>query len=407
MSYTFRHHTLANGLTIIAESSPSAHSAAVGFFVKTGARDESTRDMGVSHFLEHMMFKGAEGLSAEDLNRAFDEIGARNNAFTSNEMTCFYAHTLPEALPRATELLGRMLRPSLRQEDFDTEKNVILEEIAMYKDIPSFVLFEAAVEKHFGAHPLAHRVLGTTDSITALPRDRMRAYFDARYAADNTAVALAGRVDFDAACRQVDSLCGGWAATGVSRDPAVPPPVGGEFTQRMDSVNRGYLIAMAPAPSASDDRRYAAALLAAILGSSDNSRFHWALVEPGLAESAQASFDPHDGYGEFIVFAAADPDRLDEVWDVMQREMATLRDSLQESDLARLRAKVATAATLSGERPLDRMQRLGRLWTTLGRYQSLDEELDCINAVTLDDLRAVADTWPLSMVTVGRLLPKV
>lgn len=406
MSYSFHKHTLPNGLTIIAEVSRSAHSAGAGFYVKTGARDESTIDMGVSHFLEHMMFKGTEGLSAEELNKAFDEIGARNNAFTSNEMTCFHAHALPEALPRVIELLGRMLRPSLRDEDFDTEKGVILEEIAMYKDNPFFVLYEAAIEKHFGTHPLSHRVLGTTESITALPRNRMKAYFDSRYAADNTVVSLAGNLDFDAACRQIEQLCGHWVATGVSRDTAKPPIAGGTFELRQESVNRGYLIGLCPAPAMDDEQRYPAALLAAILGTPDNSRFHWSLVEPGIADQVQASFDPHDGFGEFIVFATADPDRLDEAWSIMQRDMHALADSLEEKDLERLRAKAATGATLGGERPMDRMHRLGRLWTYLGKHQTLEDEVARINAVTVSDIRDVCRAWPMNMVTVGRLLPK-
>lgn len=405
MSYTFHRRVLPNGLTIIAEVSPSAHTAAAGYFVKTGARDESRDVMGVSHYLEHMMFKGTAGLSAEELNRAFDEIGARNNAFTSNEMTCFYAHALPERLPRALELLSRMMRPSLNQADFDTEKGVILEEIAMYKDNPFFVLYEASIEKHFGAHPLSHRVLGTTETIQALRSDQMRTYFESRYSADNTVLALAGRVDFDAVCDQVGSLCADWRPTRVSRDNAPPPLSGGEFTLRNDKVTRGYLLAMCPAPAVDDDRRYAAALLAQVLGAPDNSRLHWALIEPGIAEEAQASFDPHDGFGEFFVFASGEPSRLDEVWSIIGREMGGLVASLAQDDLDRLRNKLITSATVGGERPQDRMHRLGRLWTYLGRYATLEEELDRLAAVTLHDLRAVHDAFPLKPVTVGRLLP--
>src|SRR3954469_14987770 len=127
MPLTFRQHTARNGLRIIAEVDPAAHSAAAGFYVKTGARDESTPVMGVSHFLEHMMFKGTADITAEELNRRFDEIGARNNAFTSNEMTCFYAHLLPEYFHQGVDLLARMMRPALKPADFTTEKGVILE----------------------------------------------------------------------------------------------------------------------------------------------------------------------------------------------------------------------------------------------------------------------------------------
>src|SRR3954468_15672037 len=326
MPLTFQQHKLATGLTIIAEVDPAAHSAAAGFYVKTGARDETTPVMGVSHFLEHMMFKGTADISAEELNRRFDAIGARNNAFTSNEMTCFYAHLLPEYLPQGMELLGKMMRPALKPADFDTEKGVILEEIAMYKDSPFWVLYEACVERHFGGHPLSHRVLGTAESITALHRDQMQSYFDNRYSADNTIVALAGRVDFDSVCRDIERLCGAWAPTRVGRDNSSPALAGGTFEMKSEKVNRAYMLALCAAPGIGDQRRYAAALLAQIVGNPDNSRFHWSLIEPGLAEEAQASYDPHDGFGEFFVFASGDPERADEIWGVIQKELAGLVD---------------------------------------------------------------------------------
>jgi predicted Zn-dependent peptidase len=405
MPVTFEQTTLPSGLTIVSETDPEAHSAAAGFFVKTGARDESGQIMGVSHYLEHMMFKGTERLSAHDLNKAFDDMGARNNAYTTSEMTCFYAHILPERLTECVDLLAHMLRPALRDSDFTTEKGVILEEIAMYKDNPYWVLFEATLERHFGSHPMAHRVLGTDETIKALQRDQMQRYFDTRYSADNTVVALAGRLDFARAVDQIAGLCAGWGRTGAGRETSRPRAGGGEFTMRDPKVTRGYLLGIADAPSLDDDRRYPAALLAQVLGASDNSRLHWSLIETGLAEEAVAAFEPHDGTGEFLVYAFGDPERLDEIWGVVRREIEGLVSSLTESDLERLRNRLATAVTLGGERPADRMQRIGRLWTYLRSYRPLEEELERINGVTLRDLRAVADAFPLMPQTLGRMLP--
>lgn len=405
MPVTFKQRLAPNGLRIIAEVDPEAHSAAAGFFVRTGARDEQTPLMGVSHFLEHMMFKGTEEISADDLNRRFDEIGARNNAYTSTEMTCFYAHVLPERLPDADELLAKMMRPALRQDDFDREKNVILEEIAMYKDEPYWVLYEHVMEKHYGANPLGHRVLGTTESIQALSRDQMRSYFDRRYSADNTVVALAGRLDFDAAADQIQSLCASWTPTRVGRDAAAPKVGAGDVDLKKDNVTRAYMLGVAQGPAIQDDRRYAAALLSQVLGAADNSRLHWALIEPGLAQEAQAAFDAHDGTGDFYVYASGDPERADEIWSVVLREIRGLADSVTPDDLERLRNKLATGVTVGGERPADRMQRLGRLWTYLGRYTTLEEELDRINRVTLQEMRDVAAAFPLEPLTTGRLLP--
>ncbi len=405
MPVTFEQAVLPNGLTVVGEVDPSAHTSACGFFVRTGARDEEPRLMGVSHFLEHMMFKGTAKRSADDVNREFDEIGANYNAYTSAEITCFYASMLPPYFEKGADILADILRPALRQGDFDTEKGVILEEIAMYKDNPFWVLYEAALEKYFGAHPLAHRVLGTDDTIRALKRDEMQRYFDARYSADNTVVAVAGKVDFPRAVEQFARLCGGWGNTGATRDTRAPGTGDHEFTVKDPKVNRAYLLMITPGPSATDPRRYAAGMLAQVLGGGDNSRLHWALVEPGIAEEAASSFDPRDGCGDYYVFASCDPERADEVWGLVEKELSGLVASLTPDDLERLRNKTATSVTLAGERPAGRMQRLGRMWTYERTYRPLEKELDAINAVTLDDLRSVAADFPFRPRTVGRMLP--
>jgi predicted Zn-dependent peptidase len=401
----FQQRILSNGLTVIAEPDSEAHSAAVGFFVKTGARDEPTTLMGVSHFLEHMMFKGTAKRSATELNQAFDDIGARNNAYTSHEVTCFYAHILPEHAETATELIGDMLRPALRQDDFDTEKGVILEEIAMYKDSPFWVLYEEVASKRFGDHPLGHRVLGTNESINEMQRDAMQGYFDNRYSADNTVVSLGGKIDFDRSCDLIEQYCGSWSATGVTRDNTAPKIQSTRINMEDDRFGRAYMLMLSPGPSAQDDRRYAATLLTQILGAADNSRLHWALIENGLAEEAQAGFEAHDGVGEFYVYASGDPERIEEIEQITQREIANLVDSFAQDDLDRLKSKFATSFTIGAERPADRMQRLGRRWTLLSEYRSLEDELELIRGVTLDDIRGVFEAFPFTPSTVGVLRP--
>lgn len=405
MPVTFESATLPNGLTIISETDPDAHTAACGFFVKAGARDEATEVMGVSHFLEHMMFKGTQRRTADDVNREFDEIGASYNAYTTNEMTCFYATVLPERLREATDILGDILRPALRQEDFDAEKGVILEEIAMYKDNPFWVLYEHTMERYYGVHPMAHRVLGLDTTIEPLKRDQMLEYFSHRYSADNTVVALAGRLDFRATVAQVEGLCGKWRNTGARRANGAVRVADDTFEMRDEKVNRCYMLMLSPAPAVQDDRRYAAMMLAKLLGDEGNSRLHWALIETGLADEAQASYDPHDGLGDYFVFASCPPERRDEVWGVVEKELKALAGSMTEHDLEMLRNKLATTVTLAGERPGGRMQRLGRTWTYLGEHLTLEEELTRINAVKLRDVQAVLEAFPFSPRTVGTLLP--
>lgn len=405
MAVEFRKAVLENGLTLVGEIDPEARTAACGFFVKTGARDEAGPLMGVSHFLEHMMFKGTEKRSADDVNRDFDDLGAQYNAYTSSEITCFYASTLPEHIYSAAEILSDILRPALREDDFNTEKNVILEEIAMYKDNPFWVLYERSMEEYYAEHPLAHRVLGTDDTIKAMACEAMRAYFNDRYSADNTTVALAGRMDFDAMAEQLGGVCSAWARTGAMRDNGAPSCRERDFELRDAKVHRGYLLMLSPAPSLQDDRRYAAMLLAQVLGDPGNSRLHWELVETGIAEEAQAAYDPRDGCGDFYVYASGDPSRLVEMEKIASREIERVMETTTEDDLERLRNKLATGVTLAGERPGGRMQRLGRLWTYLGSYTTLEDELARINAVTLEDLRAVYEAFPFRPRTVGRMLP--
>jgi predicted Zn-dependent peptidase len=405
MTVAHRQFTLPNGLRIEAEVDPSAATASVGYFFRTGARDERPELMGVSHFLEHMMFKGSAKRGAEKVNQDFDSIGANHNAFTSTELTAYYAHVLPEHVPAATEILSDILRPALRDADFTEEKGVILEEIAMYEDQPPWVLYERMMELLYGSHPLAHRVLGTKDTIRDLDRNSMRRYFDDRYSADSCTVAAAGRIDFDGLVRDVRNLCGSWKATGQSRDYPTWTPLARDETIRLKNATRHYLMLAAPAPGINDPWRYRAALLADILGDGDGSRLHWALTETGLAEDAGSSYDGHDGTGEFLVTAACDPKDAAEVERIARREIDGLVESLNEDDLVRSRSKIATSFTLSSERPHGRMLRLGMLSTYRAPYLTLDEELARVERITLDDLRTYAERWPIAPCVAARLVP--
>lgn len=406
MSITYRETTLPNGLRIVAEVMPAAHTAGLGFFVKTGARDEDAAIMGVSHFLEHMMFKGTEHRTAAEVDRHFDEIGAEHNAFTSAEMTAFWAHCLPEHLPRAEEILSDIMRPALRSEDFDAEKSVILEEIAMYMDHPFWVLYERAMEEYYGKHPLSHRVLGTNESITALERDRMLEYFQSRYSADNTVIALAGNVDFDETTARIAEHCGDWPRTEARRTMPAHSMQPSEFTIEQANVNRHYTLMVAPGPAMSDDHRYAASILSHILGDSDGSRLYWALVDTGLAEEAVAQYEGRDGTGEMLIFFACSPADASEVRAVTLAEIRKFGDDLTEDDLERTRSKMATSVTLAGEQPAGRMRRLGRQRMYRDDYRSLEDELDCINAVTLDELRETLEAFPIDPIVTAHLAPQ-
>lgn len=405
MAIEFKKTELPNGLTILAECDPDAHTSAVGFYVKAGARDEDSPLMGVSHFLEHMMFKGTATRAAEQVDEQFDDLGAEHNAYTTSELTAFYAHCLPEKLESATEILADILRPALRDQDFTDEKKVILEEIAMYQDQPFWVLYEQLMENYYRAHPLSHRVLGTTDTITQMQCTQMRDYFSHWYSADNTVVALAGKVDFDAMVRRIGEWCGPWKRTGVKRNKVMPMIETDELTIHSDKVHVQYGMMLCPAPALQDDRRYAAGALSMILGDDEGSRLYWSLIETGIADEAVVSYDGRDGVGHYVVLWVCAPENATEVERIIREQIDALIDSLTEDDLERMRNKIATAATMQGELPAGRMRRLGTIWTYRREYRTLEQELERINAVTLDDLRAVHKDFPITPLVVGRLTP--
>jgi predicted Zn-dependent peptidase len=407
MPIDFKQHTLSNGLQILAEINDDAHTAAVGFFVKTGARDETPDVMGVSHFLEHMMFKGTAKRSAEDVNREFDEIGANYNAYTSHEQTVYYAHTLPEVLPQAVDLFADMLRPSLREDDFTTEKQVILEEIGMYDDRPEWRLQDSLLEAHYGEHGLGYRVLGTTDTVGDLTAAQMRGYFNDRYSPDNLVVSAAGRLDFDQLCADLEARCGQWSPTDATRTYTDPLEADKRIELNQANVTRQYLAMLCPGPSAQDELRYASKVLADVLGDSDGSRLYWALVDPGHADEADFSFWPHDQTGAFMSYVSCDPDRAVAVETKLFETLDAITGSgfdINEGEVQRAKNKLVTRATLQGERPAGRMQALGAKWLYHGRYVSLDEELDHLLAVKVDDLAKVLGQYtfkPRTIVTLG------
>jgi predicted Zn-dependent peptidase len=405
MPPTFHQQTLANGLTIVAETDAEAHTAAVGFFVRAGARDEDRPLMGVSHFLEHMMFKGTARRTADDVNREFDELGANYNAYTSHETTVYYAHVLPEFLPRSVDLLGDMLRPALRDEDFNVEKNVILEEIGMYDDRPQSRLMDMLLEAHFGEHPLGFRVLGTTDSIKALGVEQMRGYFRQRYSPDNIVVSAAGRVDFAALVSDVAKIAGQWEPSGIKREHGQPAIAGAQLAHRDERLSRHYLAMFFPGPAAQDERRYAARVMADALGDSEGSRLYWALVDPGLADEADFSHYPQDHVGGFIGYASCDPQRAGQVEGIYLDALAKFARSVEPGEIERAKNKLATHATLQGERPAGRMRSIGNQWTYLRQYLTLDQELAGLMAVGVDDVRQLAGELVSSPRTLVRLGP--
>ncbi len=386
----FKKAILDNGLTIIGEVNPAAASMAAGFFVRTGARDETPETAGVSHFLEHMVFKGTARRSPLDVNREFDEMGATYNAFTSEECTIFFGAVLPEFQERLLDLLADILRPSLRKEDFDIEKNVILEEIAMYEDSPKHKLFEKLLALHFDGHPLGNSVLGTCESIGGLKQEQMLEYFNSRYSPGNITFTAVGNIDFDAVVEKLSHACASWRPCEAPR--IISPHRGSRATAvvKDDKVAREHIGLMTSAPSNQDTLRYAAELTATIIGDDTGSRLYYALVEKALADEASMMYTGMDGEGALCTFISADPDRAAEALAAARDELKRFADEgPTDSELQAAKNKTASSATLKGELPMGRLTVVGMDWLYMQEYIPLAEQIDMMFAVTRDDIMRV------------------
>jgi predicted Zn-dependent peptidase len=403
----FHSHKLANGLQIIGETSPSARSAALGFFVRTGARDETPEVSGVTHFLEHMVFKGTPRRTALDVNRDFDSIGADYNAFTSEENTVFHAAVLPEYLPRVVDILADILRPSLRVEDFDMEKKVIIEEIGMYEDQPTWSAYDHAKKAYFADHKLGNSILGTVASIQALSRDQMHAYFARRYVAPNITVVAAGHFDWPRFVDIVEQHCGQWQAGPVGREGVKETRGSGRFeVKTKEKVVQEHVILMASGPPADSPLRHAADLLGMAVGDDSGSRLYWALVDPGLAESADCSFHEYEGAGAFYTSFSCEPEQAEEdLAVVMQVLHGVQKEGITEAELNQARSKMLSRVVRGSERPKGRMMAIGMGWTYQHEYRSVDDDLRAYEAVTLPAVRQVLERYPLDRVTTLALGP--
>jgi len=385
---------LTNGLAVVGEVNKSAKSTAVGFFVRTGSRDETEQINGGSHFLEHMLFKGTEKLSTFEVNKAFDRTGAMFNAFTGEENTVFYAAVLPEYLVEVTKLWIELMRPALRNEDFNIEKNVIKEEIAMYKDQPNFDVVDRCRNLHFDGHPCGNSVLGSDESISNLTSEQMREYFVRRYVPNNMVVAFAGNFDWEQICGVVESGCEKWQKRTASRELKDSP--GSKKNERAEKSNlaREHICLMSPAVPAQDQRRFAASLLATIIGDDVGSRFFWELVDKALTEEATMQFAAMDGTGIFCSYINCSSENVSKVLDTIKSIFESLSTSgLTENEIKTAKNKILSALVIKNELPMGRLIDLGANWIYLQQYRTIEDDINAIKTVTADDVQSLIEQF--------------
>ena len=387
----FKKTTLSkNGLTIIAEVNKSAQTAAAGFFVRTGSRDETAAVSGVSHFLEHMVFKGTEKLSALEVNEAFDRTGAKFNAFTSEENTVYYAAVLPEFLLEVIELWTQLMRPSLRDDDFNIEKNVIKEEIAMYKDLPQFDVMDRCRALHFDKHPCSQSVLGTDESITVLQATQMCEYFNSRYAPNNMVLACCGNLDFDAVCSLAESKCGLWEPSKAERKLSFFS--GSMGKKRLEKVNlvREHICLVSPSVSMQDERKFAASLLGIIIGDETGSRYFWSLVDSAIAETAAMQNEAMDGVGALYSYIQCSRENVSKVMEIIREIFDNLHENgVSQEELQKAKNKVLSAITIKSETPMGRLINLGFNWVYLNQYRGVADDVQSVKSVSVEDVNAL------------------
>ena len=392
----FKIHKLKNGLTVIGEVNKSAKSTAVGFFVKTGSRDEDLKINGVSHFLEHMIFKGTERLDYAAVNKAFDKVGAMCNAGTGEESTVYYAAVLPEYLAEITRLWIEMMRPALRTEDFNMEKNVIKEEIARYKDQPSFDVIDKCRELYFAGHPCGHSVLGSEECIDAMTAEQMRGYFSQRYAPNNMVAVFAGNFEWDEIRDIIEAGCSGWESFEVGRK--ITDTRGSRDKKRLEKahLSREHVCLVSPSVSAQSNKRFAAELLSMIVGDDVGSRFFWELVDKAIVETVSFDFAPMDGTGANYTYIRCSSENAARAMEIISRIFADLtKAGVTEDELAKAKNKALSSLVIKNELPMGRLGVLGSNWMYLGRYRKIEEDIKAIKAVTVADINALLKEYPL------------
>jgi predicted Zn-dependent peptidase len=386
--------TLPSGVRVVTESMDSVRSVALGFWIGTGSVTEDESEAGLSHLLEHMLFRGTARYESVEIDQLFDAMGAELNAGTGKETTSVYARVLDVHLPEAFDVMHEMVwKPRLASEDLDNERQIVLEEIAMYEDDPQDKVFDVLGGAIFGDHPLGRAVIGHADVVAGSRADVLRAFHGQRYGARNVVLAAAGSVDHDQLVEL--ALAADGAALPASDAPLAPAPPD-DLEPRVRFVRKDteqYHVCLgAPGIARDDDRRWALRVLDNVLGGTSSSRLFQEVRERrGLAYSVYSFSALHAGTGQVGLYLGTRPDNVAEALRVVGAELERfIDDPASEEELARSKENVKGRTVLSLESTSARMNRLGSSVLAAMPVLSVDEIIEHVDAVTMDDVRALA-----------------
>ena len=381
---------MTGGLRIVTESVPGARSTSVGVWVGVGSIDETPRLAGASHYLEHLLFKGTSKRSGQEIARMMDAVGGEFNAFTSHEYTCFYAHVLAEQTALAIDVVcDVVLDARISAKDVDTERSVILEEIAMRDDDPEETLADLFAGAVYAGHPIADPVIGSADSIEAMGRSQIAGYYRRRYSPGRMVVAVAGRVDHREVVRWVRDAFGDRLA-----DDAVPAGIRLARTGRIRpnlevgvverDIEQAHLCLGVPTMARSDRRRYALAVLSTALGGGMSSRlFRTIREENGLAYSCYSAVASYADCGSLSIYAGCHPDNLADVAKLVGEQLSGIASrGLTDEELHRASGQLTGSLILSLEDAESRMSRIGKNLLVRADYRSVEQEVNALRSVT-------------------------
>jgi predicted Zn-dependent peptidase len=414
-SASVRRTVLPSGVRILSESVPGSRSSTIGYWVAVGSRDERPETYGSTHFLEHLLFKGTPTRTALDIAVAFDSVGGEHNALTAKEYTCYYAKVQDRDLPMAIDVLADMFTSSVIDADeFETERGVILEELAMADDDPSDVTSERFFEAVLGEHPLGRPIGGNPQTIAAVSRDAVRAHYAENYRPQDLVITVAGAVDHDDLVARVSAalVAAGWdlsvAATPVARREAKPELIerGSELVVVKRPIEQANIIAGVVGLAATDSRRSTLAVLNSIFGGGMSSRLFQEIREKrGLVYSVYSFSPSYSDAGLFGIYAGCSPAKAQTVAELMIGEFQRLgADGVSDEEVRRAVGQLSGASALALEDSDTRMSRLGRSELTLGEFVDLDESLRRLALVTPAGVRELAEelvSRPLSIAAVG------
>jgi predicted Zn-dependent peptidase len=393
-----RRTVLPNGLTVLSEHMPGVRSVALGTWVRAASLHESPEKMGVSHMLEHMVFKGTPTRSAKELALALEVLGGSLDAYTAREHTSYQAKVLDEHLPQAADVLADLVfRPVLRASDLALERKVVLEEISTVDDTPDDLVFELHNAQLWGAHPYGYSILGTRQTVGALEESDLRALHSRAYHPEQIVVAAAGNVEHDALLDTLEST--GWAEIprgGLPRltspAPIVQPPTAMHFER---DTAQTHIVIGTMAFAHNDPRRYAMSMIGMLFGGGMSSRlFQRVREELGLAYSVYSFQSFHEDAGMHGVYVGTTPETARAAVDVINDEMQTLASNgLSEEDMTAGKSQLKGQITLSLESPTSRMYRAAGVELYGEPYRTLDEVLALVDAIDTETVAAICKTY--------------